>query len=40
MAWGFRILQSIPVNRGGVDTAATKQAIRLLKRGGLRGSFS
>ena len=39
MAWAFRILQSIPVNRGGIDTAATKQAIRVVKGGGLVGMF-
>lgn len=39
MAWAFRILQSIPVNRGGVDTAATKQAIRLASQGALVGNF-
>jgi 1-acyl-sn-glycerol-3-phosphate acyltransferase len=35
----FRILQSIPVGRRGVDTAATKLAIRLAQRGGLVGLF-
>lgn len=39
MAWGFRILQVISVNRGGVDTAATKQAIRLLEQGEPVGMF-
>lgn len=39
MGWAFRILRSIPVNRGGVDTAATKQAIRLAREGGLVGLF-
>jgi len=39
MAWVFRILGSIPVNRGGVDTAATKQAIRLARQGGIIGLF-
>ena len=39
MAWAFRILRSIPVNRGGVDTAATKLAIRIAKQGGLVGNF-
>jgi 1-acyl-sn-glycerol-3-phosphate acyltransferase len=39
MAWAFRILQVIPVNRGGVDTAATKQAIRLLQNGEPVGMF-
>ena len=35
----FRTLRSIPVNRGGIDTAATKQAIRLCQQGGLVGLF-
>jgi 1-acyl-sn-glycerol-3-phosphate acyltransferase len=35
----FRALQSIPVNRGGVDTASTKLAIRLAQQGGLVGLF-
>lgn len=39
MSWAFRILQSIPVNRAGIDTAATKQAIRLAQNGGLVGLF-
>ena len=26
--WAFRILQAIPVSRGGIDTAATKLAVR------------
>jgi 1-acyl-sn-glycerol-3-phosphate acyltransferase len=39
MAWAFRILESIPVNRRGIDTAATKQAIRIAKQGGFVGMF-
>lgn len=39
IAWGFRILGAIPVNRGGVDTAATKQAIRLAQSGEIVGVF-
>jgi 1-acyl-sn-glycerol-3-phosphate acyltransferase len=39
MAWAFRILRVIPVNRAGVDTAATKQAIRWLERGEPIGMF-
>ena len=39
MAWAFRILRVIPVNRGGIDTAATKQAIRLLQNGDPVGMF-
>jgi 1-acyl-sn-glycerol-3-phosphate acyltransferase len=35
----FRTLRSIPVNRGGIDTAATKMAIRLAQQGGLVGLF-
>jgi 1-acyl-sn-glycerol-3-phosphate acyltransferase len=39
LAWVFRVVPHIPVGRGGVDTAATKQAIRLAERGGLVGLF-
>ncbi len=39
MAACFRSLQSIPVSRRGVDTAATKQAIRLAAEGKLVGLF-
>lgn len=35
----LRTLQVIPVGRGGIDTAATKQAIRLAQEGGLVGMF-
>jgi 1-acyl-sn-glycerol-3-phosphate acyltransferase len=35
----LRTFQVIPVGRGGVDTAATKQAIRLAQEGGLVGMF-
>ncbi len=35
----FRATGTIPVNRGGVDTAATKMAIRLAQQGGLVGLF-
>jgi 1-acyl-sn-glycerol-3-phosphate acyltransferase len=35
----FRALGSIPVNRGGIDTAATKMAIRYAQQGGLVGLF-
>ena len=35
----LRIFQVIPVGRGGIDTAATKQAIRLAQDGGLVGMF-
>jgi len=39
LAWFWRRLQVIPVSRGGIDTAATKQAIRLAQEGGLVGMF-
>ena len=35
----FKKMQSIPVNRGGIDTAATKMAIRYAQEGGLVGLF-
>ena len=35
----FRNLKSIPVNRGGIDTAATKMAIRLVQEGEIVGLF-
>jgi 1-acyl-sn-glycerol-3-phosphate acyltransferase len=35
----FKATDTIPVNRAGVDTAATKMAIRLAQRGGLVGLF-
>ncbi|MEX0978711.1 MAG: lysophospholipid acyltransferase family protein [Pirellulales bacterium] len=38
-AYAFRIANSIAVNRGGIDTAATKMAIRLAQEGGLVGLF-
>ena len=38
-AWFFRATESIPVGRGGVDTTATKTAIRYVDRGGLVGLF-
>src|SRR5436190_2432460 len=37
--WLLRRFQVIPVGRGGVDTAATKLAIRLAQKGGLVGMF-
>lgn len=39
LAWVFRQVGSIPVNRSGVDTSATKSAIRLARGGGLVGLF-
>ena len=38
-AFLMRICQVIPVNRSGIDTASTKQAIRLASAGGLVGMF-
>ncbi len=38
-AWFFSATESIPVGRGGIDTAATKIAIRYVDRGGLVGMF-
>jgi 1-acyl-sn-glycerol-3-phosphate acyltransferase len=38
-AYAFRSVNSIPVNRAGIDTAATKMAIRLAQEGGLVGLF-
>ncbi len=38
-SWAFRAVTVIPVNRGGIDTAATKMAIRLAQNGGLVGLF-
>ena len=37
--WFLRQTRCIPVGRGGVDTAATKMAIRLASSGGLVGMF-
>lgn len=37
--WGLRALQVIPTNRGGVDTAATRLAVRLAASGSLVGMF-
>ena len=39
MSWFFKIMQAIPVNRGGVDTASTKLAIRYAAQGDLVGLF-
>jgi 1-acyl-sn-glycerol-3-phosphate acyltransferase len=38
-AWFFNATESIPVSRGGIDTAATKMAIRYVDRGELVGMF-
>ncbi len=37
--WFFNIFESIPTNRGGIDTAATKQTIRYAREGKLVGLF-
>lgn len=37
--WFMKICESIPVSRRGVDTAATKQAIRMARSGNLVGIF-
>jgi 1-acyl-sn-glycerol-3-phosphate acyltransferase len=39
LAWFFRIVRSIPVSRAGIDTAATKMAIRYVRHGGWVGLF-
>lgn len=39
VGWGFRILQAIPTNRAGIDTASTRMAIRLAQQGELVGIF-
>lgn len=39
LAWLFRITKSIPVNRRGIDTAATKMAIRYAQQGHVVGIF-
>lgn len=38
-AWFLRACQVIPVRRTGIDTAATKTAIRLAREGGVIGMF-
>lgn len=37
--WFLRACEVIPVGRGGVDTAATKAALRIAKEGGIVGMF-
>lgn len=39
LGWFFRVAECIPANRGGVDTAAVKMAIRYAQSGGLVGLF-
>lgn len=37
--WFLRQTEAIPVNRSGIDTAATKLAIRIVEKGGVVGMF-
>ncbi|MDX1944612.1 MAG: lysophospholipid acyltransferase family protein [Pirellulaceae bacterium] len=37
--WFLRACEVIPVGRGGIDTAATKEALRIVSAGGLVGMF-
>src|SRR5262245_20594812 len=37
--WFLRTCEVIPVGRGGIDTAATKTALRIVEAGGLVGMF-
>lgn len=39
LGWFFRVVEAIPVSRGGIDTAATKAAIRYAEQGELVGMF-
>ena len=39
MGWFLRACEVIPTNRAGIDTAATKMAIRYAQQGGLVGLF-
>jgi 1-acyl-sn-glycerol-3-phosphate acyltransferase len=39
LKWIFRLFEAIPVSRAGVDTAATKAAIRYARQGELVGLF-
>lgn len=39
LGWFFRVCEAIPVSRGGIDTAATKSAIRLAGDGEVVGLF-
>ena len=39
LGWFLRMCEAIPTNRAGVDTAATKMAIRYAQNGGLVGLF-
>jgi 1-acyl-sn-glycerol-3-phosphate acyltransferase len=42
IVWGpmVKVWKVIPTNRGGVDTASTREAIRVTQEGGLLGIFS
>jgi 1-acyl-sn-glycerol-3-phosphate acyltransferase len=37
--WFLRAVEAIPTNRGGIDTAATKQAMRFAQQGDIVGMF-
>ncbi|MBM4088231.1 MAG: 1-acyl-sn-glycerol-3-phosphate acyltransferase [Planctomycetes bacterium] len=39
LGWFLRVCEVIPVNRGGLDTAATKKAIRVAAEGSIIGMF-
>ncbi len=39
VSWFLRLCESIPTNRSGVDTRATRMAIRYLQRGDMVGMF-
>jgi 1-acyl-sn-glycerol-3-phosphate acyltransferase len=39
LRWFLRTCEVIPVGRGGIDTAATKTALRIVESGGLVGMF-
>ena len=39
LSWFFRVTECIPVSRGGIDTKATKMAIRYAQQGGVVGMF-
>jgi len=39
LRWFLNTCEVIPVNRGGIDTAATKLALRYVKNGGVIGMF-
>jgi 1-acyl-sn-glycerol-3-phosphate acyltransferase len=39
VGWGLKVLQAIPTGRSGIDTAATKLAMRYAQQGDLVGMF-